>query len=69
MDKREAKREVKRVELEQAARVRGAKAAVKQSNREWRAKHRACFWTWPWGHVWSGYRGGMCKVCGRQRGQ
>lgn len=33
-----------------------------------RAGHRACFWTWPFGHIWDGAtRSGIrvCVCCGK----
>ncbi len=28
-----------------------------------RAKRRACFWTWPFGHIWEGKAGSYHRTC------
>src|SRR5690348_2497083 len=46
----------------------------RKERRRQRGAARACFWTWPWGHVWqvvgpSGYgrKQLVCKHCGKKR--
>ena len=34
-----------------------------------RAKELRCFWTWPFGHIWDGYRDSghrACVICGQK---
>ena len=52
MDLREKKREWVKVRDERN-RVRRAEESLQ----------RACFWTWPFGHVWGAFQ--LCEVCGK----
>lgn len=50
---------------------REAEAPARSKARFERKARRACFWTWPWGHLYEKTQGDIlaywaCKVCGKR---
>lgn len=76
-DKKKSEREWQRIERIRTARLIN-ESPVADAQREQKARERACFWTWPFGHRWGGWEttkptngqptwSNVCMVCGKRQ--
>jgi hypothetical protein len=59
---------VERTKRQMVDEIRECRRMERRYMREQRLASRACFWSWPWGHLWEtvGRFEVRCRYCGKE---